>query len=86
MSDYGFIKEFQNIKLINICKKLEINQSNVISGQTTEENYRRVKNEIIRELLNLFIQYKGEFIITLALYDEIIMKLEKENKALKEMI
>ncbi len=86
MSDYSFIKEFQNIKLINICKKLGINQSNVISGQTTEENYRRVKNEIIRELLMLIIQDKGESLITLALYDEVIMKLEKENKSLREMI
>ena len=86
MSDYGFIKEFQNIKLINICKKLGINQSNVISGQTSEDNYKKVKNEIIRELLNLFNQYKGESLITLALYDEIIMKLEKENKSLREMI
>jgi len=86
MSDYSFIKEFQNIKLINICKKLGINQSNVISGQTTEENYRRVKNEIIRELLILIIEDKGESLITLALYDEVIMKLEKENKSLREMI
>lgn len=86
MSDYSFIKEFQNIKLINICKKLGINQSNVISGQTSEENYRRVKNEIIRELLMLIIEDKKESLITLALYDEVIMKLEKENKALKELI
>ena len=86
MSDYSFIKEFQNIKLINICKKLGINQSNVISGQTSEENYRRVKNEIIRELLMLIIEDKGEALITLALYDEILEKLEKENRSLREMI
>lgn len=86
MSDYSFIKEFQNIKLISICKKLGINQSNVISGQTSDENYRRIKNEIIRELLMLFIEDKKEALITLALYDEILEKLEKENKSLREMI
>ena len=86
MSDYSFIKEFQNIKLASICKKLNINLSNLLSGQTSEENYKKVKNEIIGELLSLVLIYKEEDLITLALYDEVILKLEKENKALKELI
>lgn len=86
MSDYSFIKEFQKIKLSSICKKLGINQSNILSGQTTVENYNKVKNEIIRELLMLIIQSKGEELITISLYDEILAKLEKENKSLREMI
>lgn len=86
MSDYSFIKEFQKIKLTSICKKLGINQSNILSGQTTDENYKKVKNEIIRELLMLIIQSKGEELITISLYDEILAKLEKENKSLREMI
>ena len=86
MSDYSFIKEFQKIKLSTICKKLGINQSNILSGQTTDENYRKVKNEIIRELLMLIIQSKGEELITISLYDEILAKLEKDNKMLREMI
>lgn len=86
MTDYSFIKEFQKIKLKDICKKLGINQSNIISGQTTDENYNKVKNEIIRELLMLIIQSKGEELITISLYDEILAKLEKENKSLREMI
>ena len=86
MSDYSFIKEFQKIKLSSICKKLGINQSNILSGQTTDENYNKVKNEIIRELLMLIIQSKGEELITISLYDEILAKLEKENKSLREMI
>lgn len=86
MSDYSFIKEFQKIKLSTICKKFGINQSNILSGQTTDENYRKVKNEIIRELLMLIIQSKGEELITISLYDEILAKLEKDNKMLREMI
>lgn len=86
MSDYSFIKGFQDIKLSNICKKYNLNLGNVISGQTSEENYKKVKNEIVRELLILMIQYKEEDLITLALYDETILKLEKEIKMLKEML
>lgn len=86
MSDYQFIKEFTNITVASICKKLGIRSCNVFNGQTTDENYRKVKNEIIRELLMLMIQSKQEDMVTLALYDEVIFKLEKENKMLKEMI
>ena len=86
MSDYQFIKEFTNITVASICKKLGIRSCNIFNGQTTDENYKRVKNEIIRELLSLMIQYKGEDLVTLALYDETILKLEKEVRALKEMI
>lgn len=86
MSDYSFIKGFQDIKLSSICKKLGVNSSNIISGQTSKENYKKVKNEIIRELLMLLIQDKKEDLITIALYDEVIMKLEREVKMLKEMI
>ena len=86
MNDYQFIKEFTNITVASICKKLGIRSCNVFNGQTTDENYRKVKNEIIRELLMLMIEKKQEDMITLALYDETIMKLQRENKMLKEMI
>ena len=86
MSDYQFIKEFTNITITSICKKLGIRTCNVCNGQTTDENYKKVKNEIVRELLMLIIQDKKEELITLALYDDVIMKLEKENKMLKEML
>ena len=86
MNDYQFIKEFTNITVASICKKLGIRSCNVFNGQTTDENYKRVKNEIIRELLMLMIQAKQEDMVTLALYDETIMKLQKENRMLKEMI
>ena len=86
MNDYQFIKGFQDIKLSSICKKYKINLGNVISVIASEENLKKVKYEIIRELLVLMLHYKEEDLITLALYDEVLMRLEKENKALKEMI
>ena len=86
MSDYQFIKEFTNITVASICKKLSIRSCNVFNGQTTDDNYRKVKNEIIRELLMLMIEKKQEDMVTLALYDETIMKLQRENNMLKEML
>ena len=86
MSDYSFIKEFQKIKLKDICKKLGISQSNIISGQTTDENYKKVKNEIIRELLMLIIEDKKDDLILISFYNDLIEKQEKEIKALREMI
>lgn len=86
MTDYQFIKEFQKIKLASICKKYNITLSNLVSGQTTEENYKKVKYEIIEEFLAMLIRDKSEEILTLHLYDEILLKIEKENKMLREMI
>lgn len=86
MTNYQFIKEFQNIKLSKICKKYNITLSNLVSGQTTEENYRKVKEEIVEELLAMLIRDKGEEILTLYLYDDILLKIEKENRALRELI
>ena len=58
MSDYSFIKEFQNIKISNFCKENNINLGNLLGGTTTDENYRKVKNYILRELLTIMIAYK----------------------------
>ena len=88
MTNYEFIKEFQKIKLTNICKKLKVNQSNVTSNQTSEENYRRIKEAIEKELLNLFIKdnKNSEKILTMYLYNELLEKIEKENRLLREML
>lgn len=86
MSDYEFIKEFQKIKLSSICKKLKINDANISNGTTSEENFRKVKNEIVRELLMIFISDNADEFPILYLYNEQLKKLEKENKMLREMI
>ena len=36
--------------------------------------------------LSLLIKDKGEDMLTLYLYDELLLKLEKENRMLREMI
>lgn len=88
MTDYEFIKNFQKIKLTNICKRLGVNQSNVLSKQTTEENYKKIKNEINNELLELFKSdyLNSEKLVTFYLYNEMLERIEKENKVLREMI
>lgn len=88
MTNYEFIKEFQKIKLTNICKRLKVNQSNVTSNQTSEENYRRIREAIEKELLNLFIKdnKNSEKILTMYLYNELLEKIEKENRLLREML
>ena len=86
MSDYSFIKEFQNIKISNYCKENNINLGNLLSGCTTDENYKKVKNYIIRELMKIMIEEKQDDLILMSLYSDMLEKLEKENKALREMI
>lgn len=86
MSDYSFIKEFQEIKISNFCKENNINLGNLLSGCTTDENYRKVKNYILRELLKIMIEYKQDDLLLISIYNEILEKLEKENKMLREMI
>lgn len=88
MTDYEFIKEFREIKMTDICKRLKIQQTNIITGKTTDENLRKIKEEIIKELASLFTKdvTNSEKIITLYLYNELLTKLEKENRMLREMI
>lgn len=86
MSDFDFIKEFNNIKMNRICKDLGFNSANLSTGKISAENLRRVKNEIIKELLNLIVKDKENDLIVLYLYNEILEKIEKENNLLKEML
>lgn len=85
MTDYEFIKKFTNIKIKTICERLNINYGNVSSGKTSIENYKRIKYELLNEILNLF-EEDNEDMITSNLYKKLIEKLDKENKILREMI
>lgn len=88
MTEHEFIKKFTSITLKDIGEKLGINPSNITSGVASEENLKRVKNEIIKRLTILFQQdcMNSEKMITFYLYNEILEKLENENKVLREMI
>lgn len=85
MTNYDFIKEFNKIKVSSICERLKINRSNISNGNASDENMKKVKLEITKELLDLF-KKDNEELITMTLYDEMIEKLMKENKNLKEML
>lgn len=86
MSDYSFIKEFQNIKVSEICKDKGINLGNLLNGSTTEENYKRVKKELIRKLLMLMIEEMQDKLLLVGLYNELLETKEQELKSLKEML
>lgn len=88
MTEHEFIKKFTSITLKDIGEKLGINPSNITSGVASEENLKRVKNEIINRLYELFQSdtMNNEKLITFYLYNEILEKIEKENKVLREMI
>lgn len=88
MTEHEFIKKFTSITLKDIGEKLGINPSNITSGVASEENLKRVKNEIINRLYELFQSdcLNSEKMITFYLYNEILEKIEKENKVLREMI
>ena len=79
MSDYEFIKGFQNIKLSKICRELKVNQSNVTNGTSNDKTMREIKERIIRELLMLMIQYKGEDFILMSLYNDTLEKNRKRE-------
>lgn len=88
MTEHEFIKKFTSITLKDIGEKLGINPSNITSGVASEENLKRVKNEIINRLYDLFQSdcLNSEKMVTFYLYDQILEKIEKENKVLREMI
>lgn len=86
MSDYSFIKEFQEIKISKYCRDNNINIGNLLSGCTTSENYKKVKNYIVEQLLELMKKYKKDELLISGLYFEMFEKLEKENIHLREMI
>lgn len=85
MTNYEFIKEFNKIKVSTICEKLKINRCNISNGNASDENMKKVKLEITKELLELF-KKDNEDLIILTLYDELLTKVYKENKNLKEML
>ena len=86
MSDYNFIKGFTNITLKNISKRLGFSAGNISSGKMSNENLHKIKLEIINDLLELIKEDRKEDLIALYLYNELIEKIEKENKMLKEII
>jgi len=53
--DYQYIRSFSKISIANICRKLNINRSNIMSGKTKEKNYNLVKREIEKEIAKIYL-------------------------------
>jgi hypothetical protein len=56
MKDIDFIRKFSKITITGICKKLNVNRSNVIMGTTTDENIKDVREEIESEIAKLYLK------------------------------
>lgn len=56
MKPLDFIKQFSKINIKEICDDLKINRSNLLNGLSTLENEKKVKNEIIIRMFNLFLE------------------------------
>ena len=54
-----FIKGFQKITLTKIAKKLNVPRASIISGATSDENIKKVKKEIEKEIAKLYLD-EGE--------------------------
>lgn len=54
-SNFEFLKKFSKISVNNSAKKLNIDTSNVLSGRTSNENYEKIKDDIMLDIGELFI-------------------------------
>lgn len=54
--DFNFVKKFSKITIPNICRKEKIDRSNLISGKTTEINYKKARERIESEIAKLYIK------------------------------
>ena len=52
--DLKFIREFSKISISQICRDLKINRPNVLNGNTTEKNIKKVKEEIIKRFFEIY--------------------------------
>lgn len=52
--DLKFIREFSKISISQICRDLKINRPNVLNGNTTKKNIKKVKEEIIKRFFEIY--------------------------------
>ena len=53
--DYSFILKYRELKTIGqVCKNLSIDYSNMINGKTSKENYKKVADELKRQVIELY--------------------------------
>lgn len=59
MEEIDFIRAYRDMKSIKaICEENKINYSNLLNGLSTEENERKVVNDIKMEILKIYALLK----------------------------
>ena len=62
--DYSFILKYRELKTIGqICKNLSIDYSNLINGKTSKENYKKVADELKKQVIELYSNIITEEVI-----------------------
>ena len=56
VEDLEYIKKFNNIQITKVCKKLNIDYANLISGRSSKKNEKRVRQELESEYAKLYIK------------------------------
>lgn len=54
MESKDFINNYRKIKLKHICRKIKVNYSNILNGRASEKCFDKVKNELDKEIINLY--------------------------------
>lgn len=56
MDDLDFIKAFSKINITNICRKERVNRSNLLNGNSTKENAKKIRQRIESEVAILYVK------------------------------
>lgn len=56
MDNLEYIKKFSKINITKTCKKLRVDRSNLLSGRTTKENIKKVREELESEVAKLYVK------------------------------
>ena len=60
MKDIEYIKKFSKITITGICRKLNVNRTNLLTERTTKENTKKVREEIESEIAKLYLKEENE--------------------------
>lgn len=56
MDDINFIKRFSKITISGICRKYNIDRTNLMNNRTKLENFKIIREEIESEYAKLYIK------------------------------
>lgn len=56
MDDINFIKKFSKITISGICRKYNIDRTNLMNNRTKLENFKIIREEIESEYAKLYIK------------------------------